>query len=308
MGPTAGGKTALALTLAEQLPVSLVNVDSAQVYRGLNIGAGKPAADILTRFPHHLLDIRDPAEPYSAANFRADALDVIAEIHASRRIPLLVGGTMLYFKALRDGLADMPAADPGVRAGILDLATSQGWEAVHARLARVDPASAARIHPNDPQRLQRALEVFELTGISMSEYRRRQPQTSHLSFRLIEFALLPQERAFLHKAIEIRFRSMLDAGLVDEVARLRAREDLDPNLPAIRAVGYRQVWDYLDGHYDYDTMVAKAVAATRQLAKRQLTWLRSWPAVQTLNSQSPTLLEDTLGLLAIQGISPETAC
>jgi len=280
MGPTACGKTRVAVELAQALPVDIISVDSALVYRGLDIGSGKPDAATLASAPHRLIDIRDPAEPYSAAEFRTDALREMREIVGRGRIPLLVGGTMLYFKALRDGLAAMPSADPQVRERILALAAAEGWQAVHARLAAVDPAAALRIHPNDPQRLQRALEVYELCGRPLSEL--HQPQrlesANDLPCNLLFLALLP-ERAALHRAIAVRFDIMLQAGFVEEVVALRARGDLHPQLPAIRSVGYRQVWEHLDGRYDHAVMVDKAVAATRQLAKRQHTWLRSWPAL-----------------------------
>jgi len=283
MGPTACGKTRVAVELAQQYPVEIISVDSALVYRGLDIGSGKPDAAMLARAPHRLIDIRDPAEPYSAADFRTDALREMREIVSRGRIPLLVGGTMLYFKALRDGLAAMPSADPQVRERILALAAAEGWQAVHARLAAVDPAAARRIHPNDPQRLQRALEVYELSGRPLSELHapRHLEAASDLPCNLLFLALIP-ERAALHRGIALRFANMLQAGLIEEVVALRARGDLHPQLPAIRSVGYRQVWEHLDGLYDYTTMVDKAVAATRQLAKRQHTWLRSWPALHAL--------------------------
>jgi len=284
MGPTACGKTRVAVALAQEFPVEIISVDSALVYRGLDIGAGKPDAATLARAPHRLIDIRDPAEPYSAAAFRTDALREMREILARGKIPLLVGGTMLYFKALRDGLADLPAADPAVRSQILALAAAEGWPAVHARLANVDPVAARRIHPNDPQRLQRALEVHALSGRSLSELHDAQlsDPAAELPCKLVFLALLP-ERAALHEVIARRFDAMLKAGLLAEVAALRARGDLHPGLPAIRSVGYRQVWEYLDGLYGHDVMVEKAVAATRQLAKRQHTWLRGWPALHELS-------------------------
>jgi len=284
MGPTACGKTRVAVALAQQFPVEIISVDSALVYRGLDIGAGKPDAATLARAPHRLIDIRDPAEPYSAAAFRTDALREMRDILARGKIPLLVGGTMLYFKALRDGLADLPAADPAVRSQILALAAAEGWPAVHARLANVDPAAARRIHPNDPQRLQRALEVHAVSGRSLSELHDAQltNTAAELPCRLVFLALLP-ERADLHEVIARRFDAMLKGGLIAEVIALRARGDLHPGLPAIRSVGYRQVWEYLDGLYGHDLMVEKAVAATRQLAKRQYTWLRGWPALHELS-------------------------
>lgn len=279
MGPTACGKTRAAVLLAESGPFDIISVDSALVYRGLDIGAGKPDAATLARAPHRLIDIRDPSQPYSAADFRNDAIREMRDIVARGRVPLLVGGTMLYFKALRDGLADMPSATPAIRERILALAAQSGWQAVHARLQQVDPAAAARIHPNDPQRLQRALEVYEVSGVPMTELHQSQPrgQATDLPCELHFVSMLPHDRAALHQLIAQRFDSMLAQGLVAEVAALKQRSDLHAGLPAIRSVGYRQVWDYLDGNDDYATMTAKAVAATRQLAKRQLTWLRGWP-------------------------------
>jgi len=283
MGPTACGKTRIASALVQEFPFEIISVDSALVYRGLDIGSGKPDAATLALAPHRLIDIRDPAQPYSAADFRADALREMREILARGKLPLLVGGTMLYFKVLRDDLAAMPAADPAVRERILALAASAGWEAVHARLAEVDPTAARRIHPNDPQRLQRALEVYELSGRPLSALHDAQltSAASDLPCDLIFMALLP-DRAALHAAIATRLDAMLQAGFVEEVAALRARGDLDPSLPALRSVGYRQVWEYLEGASTYPQMLERAQAATRQLAKRQFTWLRSWPALQVL--------------------------
>ncbi|MES2626911.1 MAG: tRNA (adenosine(37)-N6)-dimethylallyltransferase MiaA [Pseudomonadota bacterium] len=284
MGPTACGKTRAAVEFVQQYPCEIISVDSAMVYKGLDIGSGKPDHATLAIAPHRLIDIRDPAEPYSAAEFRTDAIREINAVLAKGKIPLLVGGTMLYFKVLRDGLASMPAAVPAVRQRILDLAESEGWQAVHARLQQVDPEAALRIHPNDPQRLQRALEVYEITGKSLTELHGEPTATQGeaLPCELKFVAMLPADRSALHQVIAERFHTMLDQGLVDEVAGLRARGDLDKDLPAIRSVGYRQVWEYLDGATDYATMVEKGIAATRQLAKRQLTWLRSWPDLTAL--------------------------
>ncbi len=276
MGPTAAGKTELAVQLCERLPLEIISVDSALVYRGLDVGAAKPDAQTLRRAPHRLIDIRDPADPYSAADFRADALAAMAEITRAGRIPLLVGGTMLYFRALEHGLAELPEADPQRRARLEREAAAQGWPALHARLARIDPAAAARVHPNDPQRIQRALEVYELTGRPWSEHWQSQPMAP-LPYRLIKLAVAPSDRGELHRRIALRLRHMLDQGLVAEVRRLYDRGDLAPALPAVRAVGYRQVWAYLAGETDYDRMVERAIVATRRLAKRQLTWLRADP-------------------------------
>lgn len=276
MGATATGKTDLAVALVRRLPLEIVSVDSAMVYRGMDVGTAKPGPEVRAVAPHRLIDIEDPARAYSAARFRADARREIADIHAQGRIPLLVGGTMLYFRALAEGLAEMPPADPAVRARIEAQAAQQGWAALHARLARVDPASARRIHPNDPQRLQRALEVWELTGRPLSQII-AEAHGDPLPYRLVKLAVDPQGRAELGERIAARFHAMLAAGLVAEVEALRDRGDLHPELPARRAVGYRQVWAYLDGVYDYATMVARGITATHQLAKRQMTWLRAEP-------------------------------
>jgi tRNA dimethylallyltransferase len=299
MGPTASGKTAMALELAQRYPFQLVNVDSAQVYTDMDIGTGKPDAATLQRVPHRLIDIRDPVEPYSASDFRQDALREIDDILGQGQTPLLVGGTMLYFKVLRDGLAEMPQADPAVRGEIETLAAEQGWERVHAWLQQVDPESAARIHPNDPQRLQRALEVFLVSGSSMTELHRQALDVSEeidkaLPFKLHYFAIQPPDRGVLHQQIEKRFLQMLRQGLVDEVELLFQRDDLHELLPSIKSVGYRQVWQYLAGDLGYDEMVEKSIIATRQLAKRQLTWLRSWDNLQSLRDPSAKSIGNVL--------------
>jgi tRNA dimethylallyltransferase len=281
MGPTASGKSALAMQLCDHYPFEIVSVDSAQVYRGMDIGAAKPTAAEQAQVPHHLIDILDPAEAYSAAQFRADALRVMGDITARGRIPLLVGGTMLYFKALRDGLAPMPPADPGLRRAIEMEAAERGWPALHAELARLDPEAAARIHPNHSQRIQRALEVCRLTGAPFSALQ-RETEATGLAHRLLQLAIAPVERAVLHERIELRFRQMLAEGFMAEVERLYRRGDLHPELPSIRAVGYRQAWAVLDGELPLAELVEKGVAATRQLAKRQFTWLRSWPDLRWL--------------------------
>ncbi|WP_341937527.1 tRNA (adenosine(37)-N6)-dimethylallyltransferase MiaA [Marinimicrobium sp. C2-29] len=295
MGPTASGKTGLAMALREQWPVELVSVDSTLVYRGLDIGTAKPSAEELARAPHRLIDIRDPAEPYSAADFVADAEREVADIHAAGRIPLLVGGTMLYFKALLEGLAPMPPADPEVRAQIELEAQSHGWPHIHTQLAAVDPDTAAQIHPNHSQRLSRALEVYRVSGKTMTELRRAQRQESGPGFaeryRVTQLAMAPRDRGVLHERISLRFDQMLEQGLVEEVRVLRERADLHPGLPAIRAVGYRQVWDYLDGGeseveaISWNELRERGKAATRQLAKRQVTWLRGWPDLEWLYTQ-----------------------
>lgn len=287
MGPTAAGKTDLALALSERLPCDLISVDSALVYRGLDIGSAKPDAQTLARYPHQLIDICDPSEPYSAAQFRRDALAAMAKSAEAGRIPLLVGGTMLYFKALLEGLAEMPAADAKTRAEISALAAEQGWPTVHAALAKVDPQSAERIHPNHSQRVSRALEVYRLSGVTMTEWQARQ-SIQVLPYKVCQFAIAPPDRSVLHARIEQRLRQMFAAGFVDEVAGLKARGDLHADLPSIRAVGYRQVWGYLDGEYDEAAAFERALIATRQLAKRQLTWLRGWEDLIWLNSGETT--------------------
>ncbi|CAH0196341.1 tRNA (adenosine(37)-N6)-dimethylallyltransferase MiaA [Pseudomonas mediterranea] len=293
MGPTAAGKTDLAIELTKVLPCELISVDSALVYRGMDIGTAKPSKALLAEFPHRLIDILDPAEAYSAADFRRDALQAMADITARGKIPLLVGGTMLYYKALIDGLADMPAADPDVRAQIEEEAARLGWQALHEQLAVIDPESAARIHPNDPQRLSRALEVYRVSGQSMTALRQRQSAQSteaaasglqQLPYTVANLAIAPANRQVLHRRIEQRFTLMLEQGFIDEVVALRERSDLHAGLPSIRAVGYRQVWDYLDGKLTSAEMRERGIIATRQLAKRQFTWLRSWTDLHWLDS------------------------
>lgn len=280
MGPTASGKTDLAIALRDHLPVELISVDSALVYRDLNIGSAKPTAEELAAAPHKLIDIRDPSEPYSAADFCTGAEREISAIHAQGKIPLLVGGTMLYFKALLDGLAEMPEADANVRAQIERDAEDFGWPYVHQQLTEIDPETAAEIHPNHSQRLSRALEVYRVSGKTMSELRREQTQSQREAFcdrfNIVQIAIAPRDRSVLHQRIENRFHKMVAAGLVDEVKRLYERGDLHVDLPAIRAVGYRQVWDYLDGQLTHEEMIERGIIATRQLAKRQFTWLRGW--------------------------------
>lgn len=307
MGPTAAGKTDLALELARVLPCDLISVDSALVYRGMDIGTAKPEKSVLAEFPHALIDIRDPAESYSAAEFRTDALAAMAESTARGRIPLLVGGTMLYYRALLDGLADMPSADPAVRAELEARAAAEGLQGLHRELAEIDPESAARIHPNDPQRLVRALEVYRVSGQSMSEHRRRQAATNpdsdtpggrQLPYTVAQFAIAPAERQVLHGRIAQRFHAMLEQGFIGEVEALRERSDLHSGLPSIRAVGYRQVWDYLDGRLSRSEMVERGIIATRQLAKRQFTWLRGWENVYWLDSLACDNLPRVLKYLA----------
>ena len=273
MGPTASGKTALACALSEQFPVDLVSVDSALVYRGLDIGAAKPDAPTLARYPHRLIDIRDPAQPYSAADFRGDAMAAMQEITAQGRVPLLVGGTGLYFRALQQGLSQLPEADPILRERFTAQASTEGWPALHARLQRLDPAAAERIGPNDAQRIQRALEVIELTGRPLSE-QQRGGTGERFPWRVLKLALVPADRAPLHERIARRFDGMLQDGFLDEVRALRARGDLHADLPAMRAVGYRQAWEHLDGQTNEAEFRDRGIFATRQLAKRQITWLR----------------------------------
>ena len=299
MGPTAAGKTDLALELARQLPCELVSVDSALVYRGMDIGTAKPEPAILAEFPHRLIDIRDPEQAYSAAEFRDDALAAMAEISTAGRIPLLVGGTMLYYRARLDGLAEMPSADPAVRAELERRAAEDGLAVLHAELAQVDPESAARIHPNDPQRIVRALEVHRVSGLSMSEHRRRQQQNREpLPYRVVQLAVAPAQRKVLHERIARRFARMLEQGFIEEVEALRARPQLHPQLPSMRAVGYRQVWEYLDGRLTREQMIDQGIAATRQLAKRQFTWLRGWEELHWLDGEDRDVAQRALKYLA----------
>jgi len=275
MGPTASGKTALAVELARRFPVELVSVDSVQVYRGMNIGTAKPDQATLLAAPHHLIDILDPDQRYSAAQFCADAITAVADIHGRGHVPLLVGGTMLYFKALIEGLSPLPAADPDIRSLIDSMAEASGWPALHAELARVDPQTAARLQPNDAQRIQRALEVYYVAGQPMSALTTRVGRTAP-DYRTIALALEPSDRHALHERIERRVEKMLELGLIGELRDLRERFELHPSLPSMRAVGYRQTWQYIDGQFGLAQLRLKAAAATRQLAKRQLTWLRGW--------------------------------
>ncbi|HYR00487.1 MAG TPA: tRNA (adenosine(37)-N6)-dimethylallyltransferase MiaA [Casimicrobiaceae bacterium] len=294
MGPTAAGKSALALALAERLDGEIVSVDSAQIYRGMDVGTAKPDAAARARIPHHLIDIVAPTESYSAARFRDDALAEIAAIRARGRVPIVAGGTMLYFKALTEGLSALPQADAAVRARIDARAARDGWPALHAELARVDPVTAARLAPTDAQRIQRALEVFELSGQPLSALQGARETGGELG-AVVRIALVPEDRARLHAAIAERFDAMLAAGLVDELRRLRARHALEPSLPSMRCVGYRQAWEYLDGRIDAPTLRAKGIAATRQLAKRQLTWLRG-TAAHVLAVPGDALVEAALRL------------
>ena len=278
MGPTAAGKSALALALARDLDVEIVSVDSAQVFRGMDVGTAKPDAATRAAVPHHLVDVIDPDQAYSAARFRADALAAVAAIRARGRLPLLVGGTMLYFKALTEGLSALPPADPAARAALDARAAACGWPALHEELARIDPATAARLPPTDAQRIQRALEVYRVTGRPLSALQGHREDADAVLGPSIAVALVPADRAWLHDTIARRFDAMLAAGLVDELRRLRAAYALEPSMPSMRCVGYRQAWEFIDGRIDAATLRAQGIAATRQLAKRQLTWLRSLPA------------------------------
>ena len=291
MGPTASGKSALAMALAQRFGGEIVTVDSAQVYRGMDIGTAKPSRAERAQVPHHLVDIRDPTQAYSAAQFASDAQRAIAAIRAGGRVPVVAGGTMLYFKALTEGLSSLPRADLGVRAEIDAQAARDGWPALHAALTRVDPATAARVHPTDAQRIQRALEVHRLSGQPLSKLQGQRAASS--LGPVVRLALIPGDRARLHAAIARRFDAMLAAGLVDELRDLRARYALTPELPAMRCVGYRQAWDFLDGRIDATQLRAAGIAATRQLAKRQLTWLRS--TVAEAHDPDAPALADAVG-------------
>lgn len=300
MGPTASGKTALAVSLVERFPLEIISVDSALVYRDMNIGTAKPDAATLARAPHHLMDIRDPTESYSAAAFCEDAQRLMADIVARGKVPLLAGGTMLYFRALLQGLDDLPRADPALRQALEKEAADRGWPALHGELAQVDPVTAARLAPNDSQRVGRALEIFRLTGQPMSAQLDK-AQTA-LPYRVLQLALIPSDRAVLHQRIATRFDAMLAEGLLDEVAALRQHYVLNADLPAMRAVGYRQSWAYLDGEIDLNGLREQGIAATRQLAKRQLTWLRSWPDAVELDA-----LADDLDAQAIERVARHLA-
>ena len=286
MGPTASGKTDLAIQLRQQLPVEVISVDSALIYRGMDIGTAKPSKAELALAPHRLIDICDPAESYSAANFRTDALREMQEISAQGKIPLLVGGTMLYYKALLEGLSPLPSADDKVRSEIEAKAALIGWGGLHQELCKIDPISAQRINPNDSQRINRALEVFYLTGKTLTELTAQKGEA--LPYNILQFAIAPEQREVLHLRIEQRFHKMIELGFQQEVEKLYRRPDLNENLPSIRCVGYRQMWEYLRGDYDHDEMVFRGICATRQLAKRQITWLRGWTSpIQWLDSLQP---------------------
>ncbi|MGZ8228074.1 MAG: tRNA (adenosine(37)-N6)-dimethylallyltransferase MiaA [Burkholderiales bacterium] len=288
MGPTASGKTALALELARVLPCEIVSVDSALVYKDMNIGTAKPDAETLRSVPHHLIDVIEPHETYSAARFRDDALTVMREITERGNIPLLVGGTMLYFRALTEGLNELPPADPMIRLVIDTMAREEGWPAVHARLRELDPATAQRLEPNDAQRVQRALEIYYITGKTMGELLQK-PRYVYFPYSPIKVAIVPSDRARLHEEIENRFDRMLETGLLAEVERLRNEYSLDPTMPSMRCVGYRQAWQCLEGRLSGEELRSEGIAATRQLAKRQLTWLRSMPDVTLFDTPQEAL-------------------
>ncbi|TYB16547.1 tRNA (adenosine(37)-N6)-dimethylallyltransferase MiaA [Aggregatibacter actinomycetemcomitans] len=298
MGPTASGKTDLAIQLRQHLPVEVISVDSALIYRGMDIGTAKPSKAELALAPHRLIDICDPAESYSAANFRTDALREMQDITSLGKIPLLVGGTMLYYKALLEGLSPLPSADEKVRSEIEAKAERIGWAALHQELNKIDPISAQRINPNDSQRINRALEVFYLSGKTLTELTEQKGDA--LPYEILQFAIAPEQRDLLHQRIEQRFHKMIELGFQQEVEELYRRADLHENLPSIRCVGYRQMWEYLRGDYSHDEMVFRGICATRQLAKRQITWLRGWKSpIQWLDSLQPAqALEKVLSLLS----------
>lgn len=291
MGPTASGKTQLAVELVQRFPFEIISVDSAMVYRGMDIGTAKPGPDILKIAPHRLIDIRDPADAYSAAQFREDALREIEDIISHKKIPLLVGGTMMYFRALQQGLSDLPSADPVLRAKLREEGELQGWPALHGRLKTVDPVASERIHPHDSQRIQRALEVYELTGKNLTTWQQENPELPS-QYQTYNIAVAPSDRKLLHYRIAERFKTMLQEGFVDEVKTLFKREDLNLETPAIRSVGYRQVWEYLMNKWTYDEMQEKGIIATRQLAKRQLTWLRSWSDLVWFDGEDQNLIKN----------------
>jgi tRNA dimethylallyltransferase len=317
MGPTASGKTDLAIRLVDEFPFEIISVDSAMIYKEMNIGTAKPDAITLSKAPHHLIDFLDPSSSYSVAAFRNEALDLMEGIVKRGKIPLLVGGTMLYFKALSQGLADLPPADDSVRESINQMALNRGWPAVHDALAQVDPESATRIRPNDPQRLQRALEVYRISGKTMTQWWEEQAQKNNLSgqdgnkpytedrgenlnytgssvlpYRLMNLAVHPIDRKVLHERIEQRFHLMLNAGFIEEVEALYKRGDLNGEMPSMRCVGYRQIWDYLEGKLSYQEMIERGIVATRQLAKRQVTWLRRWEPIQWLDSSDSKMYNE----------------
>jgi tRNA dimethylallyltransferase len=300
MGPTASGKTALSVQLAQALNGEIISVDSALVFKGMDIGTAKPALEERGGIPHHLIDILDPAESFSAGQFKTQALALMADITRRNKIPILVGGTMLYFNALNSGLALLPEANPVIRNRLDQDLAQFGKDIMHQRLAKIDPEAAARIHPNDPQRVQRALEVYEISGQPLTSFFQK-AQTQHLPYKRIKLIIAPQDRSILHDIIDRRFRQMLEQGLIDEVEALFKRGNLTENMPSIRAVGYRQVWSYLQGEYDFKTMTEKGIIATRQLAKRQFTWLRRETDATSFQTGQPDLLQKVLAMFETTG-------
>ena len=294
LGPTASGKSAVALSLAERFPAEIVSVDSAQVYRGMDVGTAKPSADERARVPHHLIDVVDPTDAFSAGRFRDAVLRLVPEIHARGRLPIVAGGTMLYFRSLTQGLSELPTADAGIRAELEAEAARVGWPAMHARLAEVDPDIAQRLKPSDGQRIQRALEVYRVSGEPLSRLQQREAPAP-LPFESLRIAIEPSDRGVLHERIAARFKAMLAAGLVDELAALRARHPLHARLPSMRTVGYRQAWDVLEGAAPRETLEARGTAATRQLAKRQLTWLRSMDGLERYDCLRTDLADEVAG-------------
>ncbi|ATH98756.1 MULTISPECIES: tRNA (adenosine(37)-N6)-dimethylallyltransferase MiaA [Alcaligenes] len=290
-GPTASGKSASTHILAQHWPIEVIVMDSATIYRDMDIGTAKPSAEEQAAILHHLLDIRDPAESYSAAEFATDATRLIQEIRARGHYPVLCGGTMLYYKALREGLNDLPQADPAIRQQLDERAQEIGWPGMHEELTRIDPVTAARLAPRDSQRIQRALEIFHISGKTMSDWLKDKAQPQEGSHQYVTMSLEPEDRSWLHKRIAVRYHDMIEQGLLQEVEKLYQRPDLHPGLPSIRCVGYRQLWSYLDGEVSLDLAIEQAIAATRQLAKRQLTWLRSEPERQQFNCQNPQAAE-----------------
>ena len=292
MGPTASGKTALAMGLYDHLPVDIISVDSALVYKHMNIGTAKPTHEEVAKYPHQLIDMIDEAKSYSASDFCDDALKAIENSHANNRIPVLVGGTMMYFKSLIEGISPLPAANAEIRKNIEQEVKDKGWDSLHKELATIDPVSAARIHKNDPQRLSRAIEVYRLTGKTLTEL--TEIKGKKLQGNVLQFSLIPKDRSLLHKRIEIRFNQMITQGFEEEVVKLKERQDLHIDLPSMRCVGYRQMWQYLNGEYNHEEMIYRGICATRQLAKRQLTWLRSWQGATHLTMEDKNNLQQII--------------
>jgi len=296
MGPTASGKTALAMELYKNLPCDIISVDSALIYKSMDIGTAKPTAKELAEYPHRLINLKDASESYSAAEFCSDALREIESIRAKNRIPLLVGGTMMYFKSLIEGISPLPEANPEIRANIESEAEAHGWEYVHQQLAKFDEVAAKRIHPNDPQRITRAIEVYRLTGKTLSAL--TEIKGDRLEGDVLQFAITPKDRKDLHERIALRYEQMMTQGFENEVVKLKERKDLHENLPSIRCVGYRQMWQYLNGEFDHEEMIFRGICATRQLAKRQLTWLRNWPEIQWLHMEDKDNLQQIMSAVS----------